>query len=72
MSQLLSLIFILFPIADEPLARPVQGAASTNSAGADGDQNVAPAVADPGLSDGEADFIFSLRARGLFELGRKV
>ena len=62
MSRLLPLIFFLLPIADEPLPRPAQMAGATNSAVADGDQDVAPAV---------ADCIFSLRTRGLFDLGRQ-
>lgn len=72
MSRLLPLIFFLLPIADEPLPRPAQVAGSANSAVADGDQDAAPAVSDPNLPDGEADFIFSLRTRGLFDLGRQV
>ena len=68
MLEFLPLILFLTPLADELLQRPVRpSAAATGSSQDDGRVS-----AESSLPDGEAEFLFQLRSRGLFDLGRQV
>ncbi|MFM7056078.1 MAG: hypothetical protein ACKO2P_04055 [Planctomycetota bacterium] len=72
MCRFLPLILALLPLADEPPQRPAPPSAPTQQSSADSRQVVEPAGTEAHLPDGEAEFVFQLRSRGLFDLGRQV